>query len=184
MDESKRIVISGGPGAGKTALLEELRRRGYACSDEVARRIIREQVEADGDALPWANRENYSRLMLARSVVAWREDAAADGITFFDRGVPDTLGYVRLVELSELECEVAAMCMLFRYWRFVFLAPPWREIYENDQERRQDFDEAIRTYERMERTYRECGYEVVPIPLAPIAERAEFVLAEIAKRSG
>jgi predicted ATPase len=70
MTEAKLVVISGGPGAGKTALIEELRRRGYSCSSEVARQIIQEQMSVGGDALPWADRERYARLMLDRSVAA------------------------------------------------------------------------------------------------------------------
>ena len=100
MNESKLIVISGGPGAGKTTLLEELRRRGYTCSAEVARKIIQEQVASDGRAVPWDDREEYSKLMLLRSIDSWQEHAAAQGTIFFDRGIPDALCYVRLVGLS------------------------------------------------------------------------------------
>ncbi|HTH52923.1 MAG TPA: AAA family ATPase [Edaphobacter sp.] len=176
-----RIVLSGGPGAGKTALLEELRHRGYACSAEVARRIIQQQVGAGGDALPWAYREKYARLMLEASVESWKADAIAGAVTFFDRGIPDTLCYARLVGLStDLEQTTEECCRQYRYWHRVFLAPPWREIYETDAERKQDFEEAIRTYDLMARTYAGCGYEVVPLPLTPVAERADFVLAAIA----
>ncbi|QNI35289.1 AAA family ATPase [Edaphobacter albus] len=180
MSSPKRIVISGGPGAGKTTLLEELRRRGYACSPEVARQIIQEQVHIGGNALPWGDREAYSRLMLARSVASWESSVGDSRIIFFDRGIPDTLCYVRLVGLSSsVEEEALQMCQQYRYWSRVFLAPPWREIYENDTERKQDFDEAIRTYELMAQTYRECGYEVVILPQVSAAERAEVVLRQI-----
>ena len=33
----RRILITGGPGAGKTTMLEELERRGYFVAPEVAR---------------------------------------------------------------------------------------------------------------------------------------------------
>lgn len=181
MEQTRLIVISGGPGAGKTTLLEELRRHGYACSDEVARKIIQEQLHRGSDALPWGDREQYSRLMLERSVAAWREHAANGATVFFDRAVPDTLCYIRLAGLSaKLEWEVELACRRYRYWPRVFLAPPWKEIYETDSERRQDFDEAVKTYERMVWTYRECDYEVVPLPLGDVSMRADFILGQIA----
>ena len=182
MDETKLVVISGGPGAGKTALIEELRQRGYSCSDEVARQIIREQVSTGGDALPWGDQERYAREMLDRSVAAWKEAALERGTVFFDRGIPDTLCYVRLVGLSsELEHAAVSMSRRHRYWPRVFLAPPWQEIYATDAERKQSFDEVVRTWDLMARTYEECGYEVLLLPLVSVRERAEILLREIAK---
>jgi predicted ATPase len=180
--ESKLIVISGGPGAGKTTLLKELHRRGCTYSAEVARQIIQEQAASGGRALPWDDREEYSRLMLSRSIASWTEYAATGETIFFDRGIPDTLCYVRLVGLSsQLEKQLEEACRRHRYWARVFLAPPWREIYETDAERKQDFAEAVRTYDLMVQTYLDCGYQVVPLPFVSVEERADFILQEIAK---
>ena len=44
MSDSQLVVVSGGPGAGKTTLVDELKRRGFCCVPEVARQIIQEQV--------------------------------------------------------------------------------------------------------------------------------------------
>ena len=49
------FVITGGPGVGKTTLLEALAKQGFPYVPEVAREIIREQASRNGDALPWAN---------------------------------------------------------------------------------------------------------------------------------
>jgi predicted ATPase len=49
------FVITGGPGVGKTTLLLELEKQDVACVPEAARRIIQEQVQAKGDAVPWSN---------------------------------------------------------------------------------------------------------------------------------
>ncbi|MEG9435942.1 hypothetical protein JAO29_07155 [Edaphobacter sp. HDX4] len=48
-------------------------------------------------------------------------------------------------------------------------------------ERKQNFDEAVRTYDLMYRTYRDCGYEVMPIPIMAVSARADFVPEEVAK---
>ena len=62
------FVITGGPGVGKTTLLQELQKRFFTCIPEVAREIIREQVALKGDALPWKNKELYLHMMFDRSV--------------------------------------------------------------------------------------------------------------------
>lgn len=176
------VVISGGPGAGKTTVLGELERRGYKCVSEVARQIIQEQVRDGGDALPWSDRARYCELMLERSIASYEENARqkymSDLVTFFDRGIPDTLCYARLVGLPE--GEIVEACGRYRYMRRVFLAPPWREIYATDEERKQDYAEAVRTYEMMARVYADCGYEVMEIPRLPVVERADFILSMVA----
>jgi predicted ATPase len=176
MRNAKLIVISGGPGAGKTSLIEELTRRGVRCVPEVARVLIQEQVRDGGEALPWKDRERYCRMMLERSVASYCEFAETETITFFDRGIPDTLCYARLVGLP-MEEEIMAACLNYRYERRAFLAPPWREIYRTDGERWQTYEEAVETYGVMVRAYEDCGYEVVDIPRATPAERADFVLS-------
>jgi predicted ATPase len=173
------VAISGGPGAGKTTLLLELERRGFRCSPEVARQIIQEQVRSEGDSLPWGDRTAYCKLMLERSVAAFLEHAGSAEVVFFDRGIPDALCYSRLAGLG-LEEEILAACRRCRYGAKAFLAPPWGEIYVTDPERWQDFDEAVRTYELMVTAYRDCGYEVVEIPLVSPAERADFIVRELA----
>jgi predicted ATPase len=177
-DDSILVILSGGPGAGKTTMLEELSRRGYRCVDEVAREIIREQMTQGGRALPWGDREAYARLMLSESIASYLEHAEYPGLTFFDRGVPDTLAYIRLMGLG-LEQENIEACSRYRYWRQVFLAPPWAEIYETDSERRQPYEEAVRTYGRMIEVYSECGYECVELPKSTAPLRADFILSTL-----
>ena len=175
MAGSELIVISGGPGAGKTTVLLELARRGFQCAAEVARQIIQEQVREGGDALPWGNCERYCRVMLERSIDSYREYASGTGVTFFDRGLPDTLCYARLIGLS-FEDEIFVACQRYRYATRAFLAPPWQEIYAADMERRQTFEEAVKTYSLMVEAYKDCGYEVVEIPRVAPTERADFIV--------
>ena len=60
-----------------------------------------------------------------------------------------------------------------------FIAPPWREIFEQDAERKQDFAEAQATYQAMVAVYTGLGYELVTLPLVPLPERARFVRAHL-----
>jgi predicted ATPase len=172
------FVISGGPGSGKTTVLGELSRLGFQYAPEVARQIIQEQVQAGGTALPWDDKEAYTRLMLQRSVESYLEHAPALKPMFSDRGIPDTLCYARLIGLSDEEF-IQEACRRYLYARLVFLAPPWKEIYETDSERQQDFAEAVRTFEQMVEVYRECGYELSELPKATPADRAQFIIEQI-----
>lgn len=61
-------ILTGGPGSGKTSIIETLREIGYDCVPEVGRKIIKEQITLNGDALPWSDTEKYSNLMLSYSI--------------------------------------------------------------------------------------------------------------------
>ena len=176
MANDRLFVITRGPGSGKTTLLLELEQRGFRCSQEVARQIIQEQVSTNGDGLLWANTLRYTQLMLARSIAAYRENTPASGIVFMDRGIPDAVCYARLIGLPLFD-DLKTACEEYRYNKMVFMAPPWKEIYATDSERKQTYAEAIATYEKMAEVYREYGYRPVELPRTSPLERVEFVLA-------
>ena len=169
------FVISGGPGAGKTTVLQELERSGIKTILEVARQIIQEQVRTNGTALPWGDRGAYTDLMLKRSIESYLQHAPASQPTFFDRGIPDTLCYARLIQLAGVRA-IESACRHYRYANPVFLAPPWEEIFSTDAERKQDFAEAERTFDLMKAVYQDLGYKTVELPKLSAAERAKFML--------
>ena len=115
---------------------------------------------------------------MQRSIQSFQENTPAAQPLLADRGIPDTLGYARLIGLPDTHW-IEAACRQYRYAPLVFLAPPWREIYETDGERKQDFAEAEWTYEVVKNVYRECGYETVVLPKAPPTERARFILKHL-----
>ncbi len=174
MKNSNLFVITGGPGSGKTTVLRELEREGFRCAPEVARQIIQEQLRQGGKALPWADRERYTDLMLDRSIQSYKEHTPALRPTFSDRGIPDTLAYAFLIGMPDVEF-IRRACARYRYAPQVLLAPPWKDIYETDRERKQDFDEAERTCELVARIYRECGYKLLELPRSAPKARAKFI---------
>jgi predicted ATPase len=175
LENPNLFVITGGPGAGKTTALRELARLGWDTVPEVAREIIQEEVRVGGDALPWADRRAYAELMLERSIASFTAHTPAAKPVFADRGIPDTLCYARLIGLSDTRTMEEA-CRCYRYAPIVFLAPPWREIYQTDNERKQDFREAERTYRLMVEVYRTCGYRTVELPKSDPLARVQFIL--------
>ncbi|WP_321163363.1 MULTISPECIES: AAA family ATPase [unclassified Sphingomonas] len=66
-DGSAFHIITGGPGSGKTTLIDALAAEGIRHMPEAGRAIIRDQVAIGGSALPWADRAAFADLMLARS---------------------------------------------------------------------------------------------------------------------
>ena len=177
-NEPRFFIVTGGPGSGKSTLIEALQQAGFARSIEAGRAIIRDQVLIGGKALPWCDPQLFAEQMLSWEMRSYEIARSSSGPVFFDRGVPDVVGYLRLVGVS-IPTHMEKAVETFRYNRRVFVAPPWKKIFRQDTERKQDFDEAVRTYETLIATYSGYGYELVEIPRVSVEERVRFVLEAV-----
>src|SRR3546814_952542 len=92
-------VITGGPGSGKSTLIEALAVEGFDHMPEAGRAIIRDQVAIGGAALPCADRAAFAELMLGWELRSWHEAHDRAGPVLCDRSVPDVAGYLRLCGL-------------------------------------------------------------------------------------
>lgn len=170
------FVITGGPGSGKTALIEALNNLGYRTCPEVGRQIIREQQLVSGPALPWGDPALYAEVMLSWQMKSHHLAAdSEEGAAFFDRGIPDIIGYLRLLDLP-VPGHMTNAARMLTFGKKVFICPPWRDIYRQDKERKQSFETAVRTYQFMAETYAGFGYHLLTVPVGPVRERIGFIL--------
>ncbi len=165
------IVLSGSSGGGKSSLLKEMLDRGYEVAREPGRQIIKEQKAIDGDAVPEKNLDKFLDIALSRYLHKFVSLMEHQGLIFFDRGIVDAIQVNRpQPQYFELAAE------RFRYCPKVFVAPPWKEIFENDEVRQHDFEAAIKEYNETVIKYKMCGYEIVVLPKVSVKERADFIL--------
>lgn len=172
-------VITGGPGVGKTTLLKQLEKIGYHTVSEDARKIIKKQVQSQGDGLPWKDKALYTHLMIDASVKSFKSILNDQKNTiFFDRGIIDAFCYARMIEM-EVSPDMKDIAETYLYNPKVFILPPWPEIYETDEERKQTWEEAVETHNAMKRTYSDYGYQPIDVPLETVENRAEFIMENI-----
>ncbi len=167
------VIISGCSGGGKSALLEELARRGCCVVPEPGRRIVQHELAHSGDALPWRDPAAFARRAIALSLQDLSAASGNQGWTFFDRGLIDAAAALEPYDGSAALTELASM---HRFHQLVFLAPPWPELYVTDRERRHAFEEAQQEYAHLEQVYPSLGYDVAILPKVGVPERADFVL--------
>ncbi len=173
---NRLVVISGCSGGGKSTLLGELGRQGYAVVEEPGRRIVREEIEGGGLALPWVDMAAFLHRAVAMALADRISASKLEGWVFFDRGLVDAAaGLQHLIGEPVLN----SLGRRHRYHKLVFLAPPWPEIYLTDSERRHDRDFAVAEYLRLLEAYSSLGYEVSILPKVGVAERAAFVLKKL-----
>jgi predicted ATPase len=61
----------------------------------------------------------------------------------------------------------------------VFLLPPWEEIYQSDEERYENFEQAKLIYNHLKETYEKYGYQLIEVPLDHVDNRIIFILEAI-----
>src|SRR5690554_5008056 len=129
MSNNHFFIFTGGPGVGKTSVIKYLETRNIRCIKEAARGIIKKQLQQGGKALPWRDKNLYKNLMMELSVKDYLKTSKQDKkITFFDRGIPDTLAYAYLENLP-VSANLLSLSKNYRYNTSVFIFPPWKEIY-------------------------------------------------------
>lgn len=173
---SRFVIISGCSGGGKSSLLDELSRRGHACVGEPGRRIVRAELAAGGDALPWTDAQAFARKAIELALADLVRADAHAGWVFFDRGLIDAVSALAHLTGDRSPLELAGM---HRYHRTVFLTPPWREIYCTDDERRHTFEDASDEYDRLLADYGALGFDIVTLPRSPVVARADHLLESL-----
>jgi predicted ATPase len=167
-------VITGAPCSGKTAVIYELKRRGYKVIHEVARAYI-DGMLANGLPLDQIKGDvlHFERHILQEKVKI-ESTLAEDETFFFDRGVPDSIAYFKLAGLNPEE--PVNQGKLVRYKRVFLFA---RLGFLKDEVRSEDEKTAVKLNLLIEESYRRLGYDIVPVPVLSIKKRADFILQQI-----
>ncbi len=174
MNYTNRYIITGGPGTGKSTLLNALKAEGYECYDEISRTIIQEQQLINGDKVPWKNLSAFAYICYER-MTAQLENTPQD-VCFFDRGLPDIIAYLQRGNITAAPC-FYQQCK--NYNTTVFIAPPWQDIFINDTERPETYQQSVDIYQYLKRTYANLGFQLIELPKVSVAERVKFVQAAI-----
>lgn len=176
MTETKRIIITGGPGTGKSTIIDLLENRGYPCHREVSRAVIKEELDKGSDLLPWQDLPGFSETVFKGQTEQYHQ-AKENHINFFDRGLPDVIAYLRKDSLpTEMLDDLVPH---YPYHSEIFVTPPWPEIYKTDSERREDFETMQSIHNSLVDTYKSFGYEVVEVPKENSFKRANFILERL-----
>ena len=172
--KKKRIVISGGPGAGKTTLVNGLNKLGYSTFDEYSRTLI-EKAKIEGknryflsdpyvfsEALFTGRKKQYEDLYKLNAKLPY---------VFFDRGIHDIHAYLKAIgkDTKSWEKRVSE----FQY-DLVFLLSPWKDIYEEDEQRTESFEEAAHYFSFIEAVYKQ-SHKIVYVPQDTVASRISFI---------
>lgn len=173
---TKRIALTGGPGTGKTSLINELERLGYPCSHEYSRQIIRESLATGSDVTPWDNLDEFSHRVMEGRILQHQE--ASGFIHFFDRTIIDTIAYQEADKLA-VKPEWAKAAEMFRFDHEVFITPPWPEIFQREEERQESVEQLQHIHDHLVSAYQKYGYKIIEVPKISVEERIKWILERV-----
>ena len=170
------FVLTGGPGGGKSSLLNALRQQGFESVEETARLIIKNRLAAG--LTPRPSPIDFATEMFESDLAHFRSRIDVSKIIFFDRSFLDSAALIYDADLRQYE-RIAHLLDTNRFNPTIFVTPPWEDIYTIDEERDQTFAEAVDTYHKLFDWYTSMGYTPKILPKTSVEERAIFILNEI-----
>lgn len=176
--KTKRIVITGGPGTGKTALIEHLTKAGYHTLPEISRAVTK-KAQAEGiDQLFLENPILFSEMLLEGRLRQYHQAVHVDApYLFYDRGMPDVTSYMDYLG-TDYNDKFREICNSYLY-DAVFLLPPWKDIYIRDNERYESFKEARIIFDYLQKGYEGFGYDVIEVPVGTLEHRTQFIIKKL-----
>ena len=172
--DTSKIVISGGPGGGKTTIINSLKQLGYFCYDEISRDLIEKGIKSGkqnlfvedpikfSDTL-WKKREEQYK----NSIIQKKYDKV-----FFDRSLIDITSYLEFIGKRNINLE--KKLINFNY-DVVFLVKPNKKNYRKDSTRYEDYNESIKIHNILKKNY-QIQFKTINVPYRKLSKRLNFII--------
>jgi predicted ATPase len=176
----KRFIVTGAPGAGKTAIIRELELEGFGVVEEAATDVIALE-QARGVAEPWKQPSFIDAVANLQKQRQMRASNDGSDPQFHDRSVVCTAALAAYLghpvsatfsrELERIRAERIFQRRVFFVQNLGFITP--------SEARRISFEEALRFEQIHEDTYRNFGFEILPVEPGSVPERVAAIKAAI-----
>jgi len=176
----RRFIITGAPGAGKTAILRQLEFEGFSVVEEAATDVIAAE-KAAGTAEPWTQPSFIDAIVRLQRERQMRAAQLPDEIQFHDRSAVCTaalatyLGYplspLLVTELARIKNEAIYQSRVFLIRSLGFVTPtPARRISLTEAQRFEKVHEDV---------YQDFGFDLISIEPGSVVERAFAIKAAV-----
>ena len=176
----KRFIVTGTPGAGKTAIIRQLEYVGFSVVEEAATDVIALE-QALGIAEPWTHPSFIDAVAHLQKQRQMHASGNGDEVQFHDRSPFCTAALARYLghpvsaefsrELKRIQAEAIYQRRIFFVRNLGFITPT--------EARRISFQESLRFERIHEETYRDFGFEIFSVEPRSVGERVAAIKAAI-----
>ena len=176
----RRFILTGAPGAGKTAIIRQLELDGFGVVEEAATDLIA-LAHARGIDEPWTDPSFIDSIVDLQQRRQIRASCQQDEVQFHDRSAICTaalavylghpVSHTLSRELERIKAEAIYQSRIFFIRNLGYIMPTGA--------RRISFEDALRFERVHEETYRSFGYEVVPVAPANLPGRVAAIKAAL-----
>lgn len=171
------FVLTGGPSSGKTTLINELTKLGYVAVPEAARLYFESRLARGQSIEDIRADEKYCQEEICRLKIYIENLQPKLPITFFDRGMQDTLAYMRYYNYP-IDPWIYEACDQADYQKIFLLEP--LDTFEKDEVRSTEPDNFAQEITSLLReAYEETDQAVELVPVMPVADRLQYILDRI-----
>jgi predicted ATPase len=177
-------IITGAPGAGKTAVVRMLEVSGYCVIEEAATDVIA-LCNALGQDEPWRDPAFPGKVL---ALQRRRQDAcreAEDVVVFFDRSPVCTLALSRYLGFAPsrvIDREVDRVITEGVYEKTVFFIRH-QGFVQPTAARRISLQDSLAFEQLHEQVYRDLGFQLAEVPAGPLAERTALIQQTVRRRA-
>lgn len=176
----RRFIITGAPGAGKTAIIRQLELDGFSVVEEAATDVIA-AAQAHGTLEPWTHPSFIDAVASLQKDRQIRASYQPDEVQFHDRCAVCTAALAVYLghpytpflagELERIKKDAIYQNRVFFIRNLGFITPT--------EARRISFEESVRFEKIHEETYRNLGFELFSIEPGSLVERVSTIRAAI-----
>ena len=169
----KKILITGGPSTGKTSLVSELKKHGFYCFEEISRELTQRMRNQGIEQYFLNNPIEFSKELFKLRFKQYEQEVESHNFIVYDRGPIDVLAYLDFKKIK-IPIDLINKSKEISY-DHIFIMKPWKNIYVNDSERYETFEECINIHKSLLKTYKKFDLDLIEVPSSSIDERIKFV---------
>ena len=174
MNQIKKIILTGPPGTGKTSIIKNLKKLNFLCFDEVwSEEYENPSKKNDSDSIIEFSKHLFKKRKIQFEYNIQSEKKNKEYF-FYDRSLIDVVSYLKTYNKKIPENWIKYI-EAQKYYKNVFYCPLWKDIYTNNKNRKENYNETIKIDQDMRQLYNNLGYKIKELPRLSVLNRVEFI---------